>query len=449
MIVALNVVLPYGVAFKIVAVLGIVTPAVLLLGVRSARPVPVPDARTVRLGRARSSCSTRASRIYGGNVKSTMAGEFSFSIALSLGHARPRACSPAASRPASTATGRPSLLALAMPVARHRGDLRGARRARCCGWSGWTARASSTASPWASRRSCSPRSGSCRSCSNHAYMTDMKYGVPARRRRATRSGTCSSRSPRSSTSSSPAFAVIGFVGSVVRRHLNGSWLGIIVPRARWPPCTSPATACRSSGCCGTRACCRSCTCCGYLLMMVGIVEIARYFARANGVRDRCAERHAMWIIGDVRRRRRRRSSVLVDRAVFCSARCPVPGSPTQNGKPVDSWCTGWGPITLTATVDRRARRRRGPLQLHGLRGHARPTASTRRWSTRWRRSAPTPTNGCGRALWENNGDNGKYGTTMALMLLPHWTDGCIGSAWRVCSSRRRAPRRTTSSPPRR
>ena len=35
--------------------------------------------------------------------------------------------------------------------------------------------------------------------------------------------------------------------------------------------------------------------------------------------------------------------------------------------------------------------------------------------------------GCGRALWENNGDNGQYGTTMALMLLPHWTNGCIDS----------------------
>jgi hypothetical protein len=36
--------------------------------------------------------------------------------------------------------------------------------------------------------------------------------------------------------------------------------------------------------------------------------------------------------------------------------------------------------------------------------------------------------GCGRALWENYGDNDKYGTTMALMLLPFWTDGCIGSS---------------------
>jgi hypothetical protein len=35
--------------------------------------------------------------------------------------------------------------------------------------------------------------------------------------------------------------------------------------------------------------------------------------------------------------------------------------------------------------------------------------------------------GCGRALWENNGELNKYGTTMGLMLLPFWTDGCISS----------------------
>jgi hypothetical protein len=38
-----------------------------------------------------------------------------------------------------------------------------------------------------------------------------------------------------------------------------------------------------------------------------------------------------------------------------------------------------------------------------------------------------PAHGCGHALWENSGDLNKYGTTMALMLLPYWTDGCIGS----------------------
>ena len=35
--------------------------------------------------------------------------------------------------------------------------------------------------------------------------------------------------------------------------------------------------------------------------------------------------------------------------------------------------------------------------------------------------------GCGRLLWEYNSDMVRYGTPMALMLLPHWTDGCIGS----------------------
>ena len=35
--------------------------------------------------------------------------------------------------------------------------------------------------------------------------------------------------------------------------------------------------------------------------------------------------------------------------------------------------------------------------------------------------------GCGRLLWEYNRDLVRYGTPMALMLIPHWTDGCVGS----------------------
>ena len=36
--------------------------------------------------------------------------------------------------------------------------------------------------------------------------------------------------------------------------------------------------------------------------------------------------------------------------------------------------------------------------------------------------------GCGRLLWEYDRDIvGAYGTPMAPMLLPHWTDGCIAS----------------------
>jgi hypothetical protein len=35
--------------------------------------------------------------------------------------------------------------------------------------------------------------------------------------------------------------------------------------------------------------------------------------------------------------------------------------------------------------------------------------------------------GCGRAMWEYEPELLRYGTPMALMLLPHWTRGCIGS----------------------
>ena len=35
--------------------------------------------------------------------------------------------------------------------------------------------------------------------------------------------------------------------------------------------------------------------------------------------------------------------------------------------------------------------------------------------------------GCGRAMWEYTKEQDRYGTPMAMMLLPYWTDGCIGS----------------------
>jgi hypothetical protein len=37
------------------------------------------------------------------------------------------------------------------------------------------------------------------------------------------------------------------------------------------------------------------------------------------------------------------------------------------------------------------------------------------------------TDGCGRAHWEYESGLDRFGTPMALMLLPYWTDGCIGS----------------------
>ena len=35
--------------------------------------------------------------------------------------------------------------------------------------------------------------------------------------------------------------------------------------------------------------------------------------------------------------------------------------------------------------------------------------------------------GCGRAMWEYDPSQNRFGTTMALMLLPYWTNGCVDS----------------------
>ena len=83
-IVALDAILPYGVAFKLVAVSGLVTlPLCCWAFGRLARfRYPLPELFAVR--RAVLRCWTRASASTAATSKSTMAGEFSFSIALSL-----------------------------------------------------------------------------------------------------------------------------------------------------------------------------------------------------------------------------------------------------------------------------------------------------------------------------------------------------------------------------
>ena len=35
--------------------------------------------------------------------------------------------------------------------------------------------------------------------------------------------------------------------------------------------------------------------------------------------------------------------------------------------------------------------------------------------------------GCGRAMWEYDPSQNRFGTTMSLMLLPYWTNGCVDS----------------------
>jgi hypothetical protein len=50
--------------------------------------------------------------------------------------------------------------------------------------------------------------------------------------------------------------------------------------------------------------------------------------------------------------------------------------------------------------------------------------STGPWCRPWTRGA---TYGCGQAMWQYDPSLNRFGTTQALMLLPYWSSGCIGS----------------------
>jgi len=81
--VLLDVILPYGIAIKIIAVIGLLTlPYVSWLFGRFAKfAYPIPELFAIA---ATIFLFDESFTIYGGNIASTMAGEFSFSIALSL-----------------------------------------------------------------------------------------------------------------------------------------------------------------------------------------------------------------------------------------------------------------------------------------------------------------------------------------------------------------------------
>ena len=199
--------------------------------------------------------------IYGGNVKSTMAGEFSFSIALSFAilglgvFARGLETGKYRSWAAI-------LIALAM---------------LCHGivaifvvvgavllWLVWMDK--------------HPVQSTGRRCSagavllsafwvvpflaNHAYMTDMKYDGPARRRRHDSYWDMFFPWPTFLDILVTGFAIIGFIAVRGPTPPHRRVAGHLLPRARRRRLPGQATACRSSACCGTRASCRSCTCCG-------------------------------------------------------------------------------------------------------------------------------------------------------------------------------------------
>ncbi len=441
LIVALDVVLSYGMAFKIVAVLGVLTlPVCAWAFGRLARfPFPVPALFAVA---ATIFLFDETFTILGGNIASTMAGEFSFSIALSL-----------------------SLLALGVFA---RGMRTGEHRALAAALIALAALCHGIVVffvaigvvllflVWADRHrlvyflTCGVTAFALAAfwlvpfVLTAKYMTDMKYeGAP------TPGGQWNSYwrmfFPHLTTVDIlwTGAALIGFAAAVVRRHRPGAFLGIyaLVLTAMiflakqgipgfgllWNVRLLPFLYLLR-----------------YFLAMLGMIEVVWFVLRVArneriareaivaypaapaialpyGTRPREAARRRLYasvgglaIIG----------SVSVGWLAWHLGHFPFEREVYRDGRYQFVWPGDGGVLSTSSKnngfVDSWA--------LWNFAGYVgRPYYGEYRALMETMGSiGADPDHGCGRALWEHN--TGDYGTTMALMLLPFWTDSCIGSS---------------------
>ncbi|PIE31353.1 MAG: hypothetical protein CSA55_05975 [Ilumatobacter coccineus] len=423
-VVAVDVILPYGVALKLVSVLGVLTiPAsAWAFGRLSQLRYPIPQLMAFA-GLVFVLDDGVAFEIYGGNLKSTMAGEFSFSIALSL-----------------------AILALGVLAA-------GLRTGKYRVWAAvliaaaglshgivmiFVALAAVVISlAWLDRQRIryiitvgvtsvllmmwwlGPF------LMNHASMTDMKYGP--------RPGGSFDGHPDSYwfmffPLTAPlnwivtGLAIVGVASVVLRRHRTGialSVLGILLVPADfaarhslpvigllWNPRVLPFFYLVR-----------------YLLMAIGIAELGSL--AVNAVRNQkvladigTKANTAIAVVGAV--------GILAvlgffyQELPFGSYRSVTSGGETHT-------VYGWGPINASITNKDAQGDGWSRYNFMGYEGRNEYYTEYYNVVQTMATLGSDQAHGCGRAMWENSGDNGTYGTTMSLMLLPFWTDGCIGS----------------------
>lgn len=409
-IVLVDVVLPYGVAMKLVAVLGIVTlPASCWAFGRLANfRYPMPELFAFA---GLAFVLDESFSIYGGNLKSTMAGEFSFSIALSIGVLALGVLA------AGLRTGKYRVWAsvlIAAACVSHGIVLIFvvvAALVLCLVWIDRTRLVYALTVGLTSVLLIMWWAGPF--LLDHQYMTDMKYGP--------RDDWWEMFFPLTAPLDMiiTSLAVFGFAMSIVKRNLNGAALGVIglvfvagvylsrdslpVIGLLWNPRLLPFVYLVR-----------------YLLMMVGGYEL--FSLVWNAVRDRRAlAQPSVWEstgFAGVSA-----AGVLVVLGFMFQA-LPFDGYTTAaDGSSLYSW----GPIIATSTNADAQGDGWARYNFTGYEGRDQYYTEYHQVVSSMDRIGADEALGCGRALWENNGDNGQYGTTMALMLLPFWTDGCIGS----------------------
>ncbi len=405
-----DVVLPYGVAMKLVSVIGLVTlpAACWAFGRLAAFRHPIPE--LLAFGGLAFALDESFS-IYGGNLKSTMAGEFSFSIALSLG---------------VLALG---LLAAGLRTGKYRVWTAVLIAAACVShgivliyvvvaalifclvWLDRTRAIYAVTTGLTALLLTMWWTGPF--LLDHEYMTDMKYGALT--------DWWSMYFPLTAPLDFlvTGFAIFGFAICIVRRQLNGVALGIIaivfaagvyfaqwslpVIGLLWNPRVLPFFYLVR-----------------YLLMMIGGYELLNLFW--NAVRDRRALDDA----GPIESSIFAAVSAGVVALVLAFTFQVLPGGGNE-AQADGSLRYSWGPITGTATNADAQGDGWSRYNFAGYEGRNEHYTEYNQVVTTMESVGQNPEFGCGRAMWENSPDNGLYGTTMALMLLPFWTDGCIGS----------------------
>ncbi len=410
--------IPYGVAFKIVAMSGVLLLPVACWSFGRLAKFRYPLPELFAFG-GLCFLLDESFEIYGGNVKSTMAGEYSFSIALTL---------------AMFGLG---LLANGLRTGRHRVGaaivlslaavshgivlifVAVAAIVMCLVWldprRAWFALTTGVTTLLLSAWWVGPF------LLGHEFMTDMKYGFRP-------SGASDSFWDMFFPLTQPldilitSLAVIGFIGFVIRRNLTGVAIGLTtmlfvvgvyvtrdslpVIGLLWNPRLLPFIYLMR-----------------YLLMMAGAVEVIS--ALVNLARQRLATRSLSAWEGAGATAVVALSCLVVFGFMYESL--PFDGRVVVTPATEDEGAVtayAWGPIRKTVDGGRAVADGWTRYNWVGYEGR---TQYPEYYGVVTTMDELGATNGCGRALWENSGDNSAYGTTMALMLLPHWTDGCIAS----------------------
>jgi len=250
--------------------------------------------------------------------------------------------------------------------------------------------------------------------SGHDFMTDMKYEA---RPSGAEDSFWDMFFPHTTVLDVliTGLALIGLVAAVARRHITGVALGVVafiavagVYFARdglpfigllWNPRVLPLLYLMR-----------------YLLMAIGVAEIgAQVF---NMIKNRGSHSPIRWKAGTVTLASGGLAVLLVFGFMF--EVLPGGSTVTKGGEAVYAW----GPIAKNgpgyqALGDSWAK--------YNFRGYEEKDDYPEYRNVVTTMGDLGETRGCGRAYWEHHEDNGKYGTPMALMLLPFWTDGCIAS----------------------